>query len=77
MKEHQCLFGNKFDVLPSYPVIYRIAGYFRREFIFGYFEEAFLFEIKFLVTAFLQKLIPATKIERRHVRISVCRSVRM
>ena len=39
---------------------YRIAGYFRKEFIFGYFEEAFLFENKFLVTTFLQKLIPIT-----------------
>ena len=37
--------------------IYRIAGYFRREFIFGYFIEAFLFDNKFLVTAFLRKLI--------------------
>ena len=40
---------------------YHIAGYFQKEFIFGYFEEAFLFENK-LVTAFLQKLIPTTKI---------------
>ena len=38
------------------------AGYFQRKFIFGYFEEAFLFENKFLVTVFLQKLISTTKI---------------
>ena len=35
---------------------YCIAGYFRREFIFGYFEEAFLFENKFLVTALSTKI---------------------
>ena len=34
---------------------YRIAGYFRRVFIFRYFEESFIFENKFLVTASLQK----------------------
>ena len=54
---------------------YRKAGYFRREFVFRYFEEAFLFENKFLVTAFLGKLIPIAKIEWRGVRISVCQSV--
>ena len=37
-------------------------GYFCREFIFGYFEEAFLFENKFLVTAFLRKLIQKQKL---------------
>ena len=56
-------------------VTYCIAGYFRREFIFGYFEEAFLFENKFLVAVFLQKLIPIVKIKQCHVRISVYQSV--
>ena len=44
--------------MPANRLIHRIAGYFRREFIFGYFEEAFLFENKFRLTAFLRKLIP-------------------
>ena len=43
--------------MPANRLIYRIVGYFRREFIFGYFKEAFLFENKFWLTAFLQKLI--------------------
>ena len=57
--------------------VHCMAGYLRREFIFGYFEEAFLFENEFLVTAFLQKLIPTTKINshyknyQHHVRILV------
>ena len=41
---------------------YRVADYFRREFIFGYFEEAFLFKNNFLVASFLRKLIPTPKI---------------
>ena len=43
-------------------IAYRIAGYFLREFLFGCFEEAFLFKNRFLITVFLQKLIPTTKI---------------
>ena len=39
------------------------SGLFLREFIFGCFEEAFLFENKFLVATFLQKLIPLAKIK--------------
>jgi len=34
---------------------YRIACYFRRVFIFGYFEETLLFENKFLVPPFYEK----------------------
>ena len=34
---------------------YHIAGYFRRVFIFGYFEESFILENKFPVTASLRK----------------------
>ena len=34
-----------YKVVLHFLVMYRIAGYFRRQFIFGYFEEAFLFEI--------------------------------
>ena len=52
-----------------------IAGHFQREFIFRYFEEAFLFENKFLVTAFLQKNSHSKNL--RHVRISVYRSMRV
>ena len=37
---------------------YRIAGYFRRVFIFGYFEVAFFFENNFLGPSLLRKLIP-------------------
>ena len=42
--------------------MHHIVGYFRSEFIIGYFEEAFLFENKFLVAVFLRKLIPTTKL---------------
>ena len=42
--------------------MYHIADNFRREFIFRYLKEAFLFKNKFLVTTFLRKLIPTTKI---------------
>jgi len=34
---------------------YRIARYFRRVFIFRYFEETLLFENKFLVAPFYEK----------------------
>jgi len=34
---------------------YRIARYFRRVFIFGYFKETLLFENKFLVVPFYKK----------------------
>ena len=37
--------------------LYRIAGYFRRVFIFGYFEEAFFCENKFLYPTVLRKYI--------------------
>jgi len=36
-------------------IYYRIALYFRRVFIFGYFEETLLFENKFLVAPFYEK----------------------
>ena len=53
----------RFEIeLQLYCYSYRIAGNFQREFIFGYFKEAFLFENEFLVTAFLRKLIPTTKL---------------
>ena len=54
---------------------YRIEGHFRREFIFGYFKEAFLLENKFLVTAFLQKFIPTAKLTASREDFSVSESV--
>ena len=56
--------------MPQY-TCYHIAGYFRREFTFKYFEEAFLFKNKFLVTAFLRKLIPTAKLTVSHEDFSV------
>ena len=43
-------------VIKRMGIRYRIAGYFRSEFTFRYFEEAFFFKNKFLVIAFLRKL---------------------
>ena len=37
---------------------YRVAGYFRRVFIFGYFEEAFLCEINSWVQLFFKNIFP-------------------
>ena len=40
---------------------YRIAGNFRKVFIFGYFEEALLFENKFPRPVVFQKYIPTSE----------------
>ena len=58
---------------------YRIAGYFRREFIFRYCKEAYSFENKFLVAAFLRKLIPTTASREdysvsKRAHVMACRS---
>ena len=42
-------------------LLYRIAGYFRRVFIFGYFEEAFFCENKFPGPTVIRKYISTIK----------------
>ena len=57
---------------------YRIAGYFRRVFIFGYFKEAFFCENKFLGPTVLRKYIHTIKLNAcLHSRDYIIFAVRM